>query len=84
MASMPLMPAKGYNPSQKFRLDMLNQFILLTFILFTSSLSMAQQQVLIPMDASQTDHLKAYGVVFNHIKDGFKAKWLLNYRGVHS
>jgi hypothetical protein len=33
------------------------------------------------MDASQTDHLKAYGVVFNHIKDGFPAKWLLNYRG---
>jgi hypothetical protein len=75
------MPAKGYNPSQKFRPDMLNRFILLTFILFTSSVSMAQQQVLIPMDASQTDHLKAYGVVFNHIKDGFKAKWLLNYRG---
>ena len=41
----------------------------------------AQQQVLIPMDASQTDHLKAYGVIFNHIKDGFPAKWLLNYRG---
>ncbi len=43
--------------------------------------SSAQQQVLIPMDASQTDHLKAYGVIFNHIEDGFPAKWLLNYRG---
>jgi hypothetical protein len=41
----------------------------------------AQQQVLIPMDATQTDHLKAYGVIFNHIKDGYPAKWLLNYRG---
>lgn len=41
----------------------------------------AQQQVLIPMDASQNNHLKAYGVVFNHITDGFKAQWLLNYRG---
>jgi hypothetical protein len=41
----------------------------------------AQQQVLIPMDASQTNHLKAYGVVFNHVTDGFPVKWLLNYRG---
>jgi hypothetical protein len=41
----------------------------------------AQQQALIPMDASQTDHLKAYGVIFNHISDGYPAKWLLNYRG---
>ena len=41
----------------------------------------SQQQILIPMDVSQTDHLKAYGIVFNHIEDGFPAKWLLNYRG---
>lgn len=33
------------------------------------------------MDASQTNHLKAYGVIFNHISDGYAAKWLLNYRG---
>ncbi|MBO6794352.1 MAG: asparagine synthetase B [Balneolaceae bacterium] len=54
-------------------------FVLLVFL--SPNLIQAQQQVLIPMDASQTDHLKAYGVVFNHIQDGFKAKWLLNYRG---
>lgn len=53
--------------------------IILVFLI-CSSVS-AQQQILIPMDASQTDHLKAYGVVFNHISDGFPAKWLLNYRG---
>ncbi len=41
----------------------------------------AQQHILIPMDASQTNHLKAYGVIFNHITDGYKAEWLLNYRG---
>jgi len=41
----------------------------------------AQQQVFIPMDASQTNHIKAYGVIFNHLKDGYTAKWLLNYRG---
>ena len=38
-----------------------------------------QQQILIPMDVSQTDHLKVYGIIFNHIEDGFTAKWLLNY-----
>ncbi len=41
----------------------------------------AQQQVLIPMDASQTNHLKAYGIIFNHLNDGQPSKWLLNYRG---
>lgn len=54
--------------------------LLFSIILLTLSVK-AQQQVLIPMDASQTDHLKAYGVIFNHIKDGYPAKWLLNYRG---
>lgn len=39
------------------------------------------QEILIPMDASQTNHLKAYGIIYNHLADGYKAKWLLNYRG---
>ncbi|MBN2571379.1 MAG: asparagine synthetase B [Ignavibacteriales bacterium] len=33
------------------------------------------------MDFDQTDHLKAYGVTFNALKDGAMADWLLNYRG---
>lgn len=60
---------------------MLKRSILFTLIGFFTSTLFAQQQVLIPMDASQTDHLKAYGVIFNHINDGYPAKWLLNYRG---
>ncbi|MTI87820.1 MAG: asparagine synthetase B [Balneolaceae bacterium] len=56
-------------------------FILITLIFSTWNWAQAQQQVLIPMDASQTNHLKAYGVIFNHITDGYPAKWLLNYRG---
>jgi hypothetical protein len=56
-------------------------------ILFSIALSLfflnshAQQQVLIPMDASQTNHLKAYGIIFNNLNDGYSSKWLLNYRG---
>lgn len=41
----------------------------------------AAQQLLIPMDAAQTNHLKAYGIIFNALKDGMTAQWLLNYRG---
>lgn len=33
------------------------------------------------MDLKQTDHLKAYGITFNALKDNNTADWLLNYRG---
>lgn len=33
------------------------------------------------MDLQQTDHLKAYGITFNALKNGTTADWLLNYRG---
>src|SRR5207247_9228277 len=38
-------------------------------------------QLLVPMDDSQTDHLKAYGVTYRVVQAGLKAEWLLNYRG---
>src|SRR5436853_4626484 len=37
--------------------------------------------LLVPMDESQSDHLKAYGVAYRAIQAGLKAEWLLNYRG---
>jgi hypothetical protein len=39
------------------------------------------QKLLIPMDFSQTDHLKAYGVAYWCLSFGQKVEWLLNYRG---
>ncbi|SRR5690554_2176654 len=39
------------------------------------------QDVLIPMDAGQTNHLKAYGVAFWTLERGVPVDWLLNYRG---
>jgi hypothetical protein len=33
------------------------------------------------MDDKQTNHLKAYGLTFNALRDGHKSEWLLNYRG---
>ncbi len=38
-------------------------------------------KILIPMDLSQTDHLKAYGVTFHALQYGISVEWLLNYRG---
>jgi hypothetical protein len=37
--------------------------------------------LLIPMDDAQTDHLKAYGVVYKMLKNNVRVYWLLNYRG---
>jgi len=37
--------------------------------------------MLIPMDRSQSNHLKAYGVAFKALRDQHVVKWLLNYRG---
>jgi hypothetical protein len=33
------------------------------------------------MDLTQSDHIRAYGLVYNAINVGAKAEWLLNYRG---
>ncbi len=41
----------------------------------------AGQDVLIPMDEEQDDHLKAYGAVYATLEMGQKVDWLLNYRG---
>ncbi len=41
----------------------------------------AQLDVLIPMDDSQSDHLKAYGAVYWALQRGEPVDWLLNYRG---
>lgn len=54
----------------------------LLFILFGSiGLPANGQDLLVPMDARQTDHLKAYGVAFWALERGITVDWLLNYRG---
>ena len=37
--------------------------------------------LLIPMDDSQKNHLKAYGIAFWVLQNDIEVKWLLNYRG---
>jgi hypothetical protein len=53
----------------------------LIFLLMFLPMKVAAASLLIPMDKSQTDHLKAYGVVYKGLEKGYRGEWLLNYRG---
>ena len=52
--------------------------ILIKMTILPSNLS---AKLLIPMDLSQIDHLKAYGVAYTALATGQEVEWLLNYRG---
>jgi len=55
---------------------------LLTILFFLLNLNVLQgQKLLIPMDLSQTDHLKSYGIAFWILEAELEVEWLLNYRG---
>ena len=54
---------------------------LLIFIsLISINISFAQY-IFIPMDITQTDHLKAYGIAYWILKKDINVEWLLNYQG---
>jgi len=55
-------------------------FLLLLMLLLAPSTARAQD-VLIPMDDAQADHLKAYGAVYHALSLGLQVDWLLNWRG---
>jgi len=59
----------------------MRKYILLLFAFVLPTLGIAQQKIMIPMDLSQTDHLKAYGIAYWVLKQGIDVDWLLNYRG---
>lgn len=54
---------------------------LVVLLVFLTPLTTRAQDVLIPMDARQSDHLKAYGVAYWILEQGGTVDWLLNYRG---
>ncbi len=55
---------------------------LFTFVLLLAFVAPVKaQQLLVPMDLTQSNHLKAYGLAFNALTKGYKIDWLLNYRG---
>ena len=58
----------------------MKKLISLVFILL-SGLSAWSVSILIPMDNSQQNHLKSYGIAYWVLERGIEVKWLLNYRG---
>lgn len=58
---------------------MIKQFII--FSVFFLGIQARASQLLIPMDESQRNHLKAYGVAFWVLEHDLVIDWLLNYRG---
>ncbi len=65
----------------EMRINLLVIVFLAIIFLFASVLSAFGQKILIPMDLTQTNHLKAYGVAYWALKQGHTVDWLLNYRG---
>lgn len=57
------------------------RYLLIVISIVFYSFSLQASQILVPMDKSQTDHLKAYGVAFYSLQNGVAIEWLLNYRG---
>ena len=56
--------------------------VFITLILgLTGFVRVNAASILIPMDETQHDHLKSYGIAFWVLKNGEEVDWLLNYRG---
>ena len=63
------------------RRRMMRRVIMGALLLTQAPVVARAQNLLVPMDDAQRNHLKAYGVAFLALKTGQKAEWLLNYRG---
>lgn len=63
--------------NQNLRVHLFFSFVLFFFAVKTADAS----KLLIPMDDSQSNHLKAYGIAFWVLENGAEVEWLLNYRG---
>jgi len=51
------------------------------FIVLFASFNLMAASILIPMDNSQKNHLKAYGIAFYALQRDVEVSWLLNYEG---
>lgn len=58
---------------------MVKRFLLILFVVLATQLRAAY--LLIPMDNTQTNHLKAYGVAYFVLQREVEISWLLNYKG---
>jgi hypothetical protein len=58
----------------------MRSLILATVAVSMSAASVQAQYLLVPMDAQQTNHLKAYGLTYWTLERKLTAEWLLNYK----
>ena len=58
----------------------MKRWILTCAVVIYSYITLASS-LLVPMDGSQKNHLKAYGIAFWALENGLEIEWLLNYRG---
>jgi hypothetical protein len=58
----------------------MNKWMLFLLVFLSGSVTRANY-IFIPMDESQTDHLKAYGVAYKVLELNDEIYWMLNYRG---
>ena len=59
----------------------LSVLLSLLLAILTAAAPAFAQYLLVPMDLSQTNHLRAYGQAYHTLQAGEKVSWLLNYRG---
>ncbi len=60
---------------------MLQKSLLLLLLPLLVSFTSLASTILVPMDESQKDHLKSYGVAYWVLSKDISVDWLLNYRG---
>jgi hypothetical protein len=65
------------------RTGLLKALNVVTILLIATALPglASADKILIHMDLTQTNHLKAYGLAYWCLEQGFDVEWLLNYRG---
>ncbi len=72
------LPLMAFNMHPKLHIRIVVTVLALVVV---ASPCVPAQSFLIPMDETQTDHLKAYGAAFWVLERGGELDWLLNYRG---
>jgi hypothetical protein len=55
--------------------------VLVVMLLMAGLFAKANDHLFIPMDYTQSNHLKAYGMAYWVLEHGIEVQWLLNYKG---
>ena len=59
----------------------MKRILSIAWIFLLSIYAVSAAQIILPMDQTQNDHLKAYGITYWVLEHDVEAWWLLNYKG---